>query len=287
MTNTLKNIRSLVIILITVIFASCKSNNQSKNHFKTVNDNYIVLLDLSDRLLNTGQKEQDIAVILKAFNVFEQKAKQKLLMNCNDAFICKIIPQDKVKYNSQSFEKSLNFNFSEINSMNKNKEFNRFKNALPGLLDSLYDVAKYSNKHKDYAGTKTWKFFNEKLNYLLDTAAQNHVILLCDGYLDFESYASPKLAVKNRSVSSNFIRKLNTNSWKEIAEKENYGFMDINKNFASFDICVAGIKTKNNDYNEFDKLNYFWNKWLGAMNTNNVTLIPFSNQTEIVSELNL
>ena len=55
--------------------------------------NYIVVLDLSDRLLNPNQAARDKAIIMSVFEKFEKAVKAKMFINSKDRFRISIAPQ--------------------------------------------------------------------------------------------------------------------------------------------------------------------------------------------------
>jgi hypothetical protein len=138
--------------------------------------------------------------------------------------------------------------------------------------------------HSDYQGVDIWRYFNESLSYDLLFGATNHLIILNDGYFDFESN-NHVLKQNNRYTSSVFLRELNRNNWKSYVEKNNLGLLPVYKQFPRTTVTVIGIHPKNKSLNEYDKLTYFWGKWLQEMNFTSYHIIKKNNVEKLKQTL--
>ena len=78
-----KFILLLVALLIALLLFGCslpKPNQKKKK--QPVKNNYIVLLDLSDRLIvQDNQPERDKQIIKNLYSLFEEKVKKELYIN--------------------------------------------------------------------------------------------------------------------------------------------------------------------------------------------------------------
>ena len=55
-------------------------------------------------------------------------------------------------------------------------------------LSNLYQQAYLGNKDSDYPGVDIWQYFNEQINTDLDSKYNNKILVLTDGYFDFEDH---------------------------------------------------------------------------------------------------
>lgn len=226
---------TLAFISIGTIIYNCNSDEASNksNNFSSpkTSRQTIVLLDLSDRILVDRQVEYDSAMIIQSFKLFEQKAKAGLLVNSKDRFQVMIAPQANVKYNREIFCDALTLDFSKIKTGEKVKVLKEFKNSLSNKIHQLYTTARFSSFSKDYAGSQLWQYFNDELPMLTSKDRNTQLIVVTDGYFDFENHA-PELKEGNKSTKSNFIDILRKSgpSWKNKLISEKYGILPIQKN---------------------------------------------------------
>ncbi len=247
-------------------------------------NNMIIVLDLSDRLLNQGQQEKDQAAIMAMFEKFEQSVRQQFFVKSKDVFSIVIIPQRGSKLNADGFEKRLRLDMNNIAISEKNRRFMAFKSQLPTVLNSLYGQAQKGSRPSDYFGVDIWQFFNESLNNYLSPIANNSMLVLTDGYFDFEN-DSHTVHSKNRFTSSRFMSSLTGVNWKKNAESSNLGIYPIQNKLMPVVIIIAGFHAKSTDQFELDKLKYFWHKWLNESGINQFKLISNVNASQFGSSI--
>ena len=112
----------------------------------------------------------------------------------------------------------------------------------------------------------------------------NNVLVLTDGYFDFESQ-SHVIQNKNQYTSTRFLNELTIADWKQISESKGYGLLPIqlekNTNW-----IVAGISGKKaNDILQTEKITYFWKKWLTQSGVATCQFILNGSKTEMSSQL--
>jgi len=237
--------------------------------------NFVVLLDLSDRILTEGIIETDKELILSTFNIFEKQARNRnITINSSDKFSIKILPQSGSNFSIKRMENSLYIDMAMTDIAKKNINLIQFEKSLKTKLDSLYFFAFRGNNTKNYPGCDIWKYFNEQLKQDLDTACQNIVIVLTDGYFDFEN-SNHKLQKGNLLSSSDFYNHLSGSDWKDKAIKHKYGLIPLSFEI-SFYCIVAGINPKKNNLTEQDKLIYFWSEWMKNSHIPSFYVIPYS-----------
>ncbi|MFC3809781.1 hypothetical protein [Lacihabitans lacunae] len=233
-------------------------------------NNYIVLLDLSDRLLTVGQSARDKALIQEVFKRFETDVRQKLIIHSKDCFKVVIGPQIG-GVQTDRFENLLTINMGEIQLANKRSQLDDFKAKLPARLDNLYSAAlKGKSKSSQFKGTDLWKYFNDFLSTDISAKHQNKVIVISDGYFDFESN-QPALVQGNRSTDTRMLPRLRKDkNWEQTLQSANEGMLKVNKVFINTSVCLLELKPKYANLNEQDILIAIWKKW-----TKELALVKF------------
>ena len=255
----MKNI--LQVISFVIVLYSCKTKGEM--HTNSINENYVVLLDLSDRLIqNPNQVNIDTSVIRAVFEKFEKSVQRNLVIKSKDRFSIRIIPQKGSSLPTNNFENSLSIDMAKYSAAEKLKQLNIFKAAFSGQLKLLYQQAFLGNKNSNFSGVDIWQYFNEQINSDLNNNFKNKVVILTDGYFDFED---KKHGLNNGNFSTTTIpllQKMKSPIWEKEAEEKNIGLMPV-KLSGEATWLVCGIQSKNNkDLIEIKKLSYLWRKWL-------------------------
>src|SRR5690349_8763181 len=97
------------IVLVLLFLAGCQlpAPEKKKNELSTKH-NYIILLDLSDRLIvQEDQPERDKEIIRKVYTLFEEKVKSELYIKSRDEIRVVIAPQSGSDLNTDDFEDRL------------------------------------------------------------------------------------------------------------------------------------------------------------------------------------
>lgn len=257
----MKNTKSTFVSLLTIVLLSINFNVYAQSADKT---NYVILLDLSVRILSPNQVELDKSTILNIYAQFVKDVKSQLIIKSNAKFSIHILPQQKSKLDIFKYNELLSIDISQLPISEKRKELDKFSIKLENVLSQLYHEAKFSNESSDYNGVDIWKFFNESLAYNLYREYQNTVVVITDGYFDFENNAYVK-HYKNRYTSTRFLKNLKSNSWKSVAELNDYGLLKVQKRFPEAKIVVVGVSPKSQSLDEVEKIHYFWTKWISEM----------------------
>jgi hypothetical protein len=185
--NSTQRITSWFIILVIVsLVASCAlPAPEKKTSQLRTKHNYIILVDLSDRLIvQNDQPARDKQIITEIYSQFEEKVKKDLYIKSRDEIKVVIAPQSETGLNRDEFEDRLYVNMKSINNVQrKPKEEERRKTFLSNL-DTLYKKATFSMAPEEYNGADIWKYFYEDLrsDYSRDTLTQNYLFILTDGY---------------------------------------------------------------------------------------------------------
>ncbi len=228
--------------------------------------NFIVVLDLSDRLLNENQAERDKALVLTVFAKFENLVKSRMYINSKDRFRVSIAPQAG-GVNTQKYEDKMDIFMDMIHFSKKRIDFEAFRKELPKILNELYiEAMKRKTKPKDFNGVDIWKYFNDKLKSDMATSMDNQLVLITDGYLDFESNRFVGI-VANRRTDSGMLKKFrNDTNWKLNLMAESEGLIKLEYPHKNLKIIVLEIKPKTQNLNELGLLLTLWGKWMKENN---------------------
>jgi hypothetical protein len=277
MKTIFKNFSLFIFMLIT----SCGCE-EVKTEKKPINK--IILLDLSDRILVAGQLDKDFALITTAFKSFEKQARQNLVLSSKDRFSIKIIPQKNSPLNVNHYEDLLQLYLDETEVAIKNKSLLSLSKSLPAILQNLKKEALYGTTSKAYFGVDIWAYLHDNGMNLSKPGYENQILILTDGYFDFESQAHV-LKDKNQYTSTRFLNDLTTSNWKEISVSQQFGLLPIHLD-KNTQWIVAGISGKKaNDILQTEKITYFWEKWLKQSGVKKVGVILNSSKSDMSSKL--
>jgi hypothetical protein len=156
----MKTIYQNIILLasILLLFSSCGCE-EAKVEKQAVN--YVVLLDLSDRILVPEQLDKDFALIATAFKSFEKQARQNLVLSSKDRFSIKIIPQKNSPLNVNHYEDLLQLYLDETEVAAKNNSLVSLSRALPTILENLKKDALYGKTSNTYFGVDIWAYLHD------------------------------------------------------------------------------------------------------------------------------
>lgn len=201
--KSLKITSLLTIICALIVGYGCNIPSPDENKKAVVRSkhNYIVLLDLSDRLIvQENQPQRDKTIIRHLYSMFEEKIKKDLYIKSRDEMKIVIAPQSGSNLRRDVFEDRLYVNMENIkNVYRKSQEAERRKN-FEANLDTLYSKAVFSSTPQDYHGADIWKYFYEdlKVDYSKDKLTENYLFILTDGYPIVGKDQNKLLEIKNQ-----------------------------------------------------------------------------------------
>lgn len=250
---------SIVLVGIIIILSiSCNPPVPKSAAPMRVKNNYIVLLDLSDRIIvQPNQLERDKEIIQHIYSMFEQNVKENLYIKSRDEIKIVIAPQRGANLPTEVFEDRLYINMDNINLVHrKSKEEERMIQYIANL-DTLYDKAMYSSNPKDYYGADIWKYFYEDLryDYVSDTLTKNYLFILTDGYP---------------------IVGKNTNKLQPISSK-----------FPNLHVVLVEAAPRDKDM-EWDRIMELWSEWFDEINVPEYTIIKrkaISKEKEMIEDI--
>jgi hypothetical protein len=270
-----------LVFIFSLVFTSCGKEETS---IVKKPSNYTVVLDLSDRILLPEQLDKDFYLIEKYFNTFQKKARRNLVLGSKDRFSVRIIPQKGSPLNIDHYEDLLQIYLDETEVQTKNKALMELSQSLHKVLENLKKDALYTKSSKKYFGVDIWAYLHDNGKGLSKPDFENKVLVLTDGYFDFESQAHV-IQDKNQYTSTRFLNELSTSNWKQISESKEYGLLPIQLE-KNTKWIIAGISgKKNNDILQTEKITYFWKKWLNQSGVDTSQFILNGSKTEMSSSL--
>lgn len=280
----MKNI--LWLIAIVSGLASCSSIAETNTN-SLANDNYVVVLDLSDRIIQKpDQVNIDTNAIRAVFEKFEKSVHRNMVVESRDKFSIRIIPQKLSSLPGNTFENNLSIDMGKYSAAEKLAKLNQFKANFSSQLGLLYQQALLGNKNSDFAGVDIWQYFNDQINSDLDIRYNNKVMILTDGYFDFEDKSHGINTNNQSTITSPLLSKMNGLNWKKEAEEKHLGIIPVKLNIpAEWLVCGIQPKTKSNDLLEVEKLSYLWEKWLRESGGHNILKPIINSSAEKVKNL--
>ena len=173
------------VFIIMLLLDSCMPPQEQKEVSAAIKHNYIILLDLSDRLIvQDNQPERDKELIKYVYTKFEERVRNQLYLRSRDEIKVVIAPQRGADLRSEIFEDSLYINIENVPAVLRRKKEEERRTIFFNNVDKLYGQAVFSSNPKEYNGADIWKYFYEdlKVDYVRDSLTKNFLFLLTDGY---------------------------------------------------------------------------------------------------------
>ena len=255
-------------------------------------DNYIVLLDLSDRILYNNQQQvpKDISVIKSVYGVFKSRLNSKdpthLYYNLHDKLKVLIAPQKTTPKSLYDLVGSLRIDLSAEQPDKKVSVTDETEKTFATVLPDIYKQAVIGNNSNAYSGADIWKYFNEDLADDLEKDGQNTLFIVTDGYMDLEKNEE-RPSQNNRYASCsqiiNSLRKYP--DWETKFTEGDYGILPVAKKFANLKVVLLQVNPKEDWNGEFGLLTKIWGKWFTEMGITNYRFIKDDNINEVKESL--
>jgi hypothetical protein len=228
--------------LLMLIITACQAP-APKEKSLSVKHNYIILLDLSDRLIvQPEQAARDKEVVKAIYQLFENQVKKDLYIKSRNEIQVVIAPQKGSGLRTDVYENKLYVNMENIkNFLRRPKESER-RDTFYRALDELYSKAVFSKVPEEYYGADIWKYFYEDLNSDLsnDTLTKNYLIILTDGY--------------------------------PIVGKDLSKLQPVKDKYPELHIILMEVSPREKDL-EWDHIMDMWKTWFDSMNIGDYTFI--------------
>jgi len=246
----------IIAVAWVVIVAACKiPGPEKREQAPRIKHNFIVLLDLSDRLIvQENQPDRDKELIRDLYSLFEEKVRRDLYIKSCDEIKVVMAPQLGTGLRRDVFEDRLYVNMNSIKKVYRRaKEEERRENFFANL-DTLYNNAVFSTNREDYHGADIWKYFYEDLSvdYIKDKGTQNFLFILTDGYPIVGHNQNKLLQVKNE--------------------------------FPDLHIVLLEAAPREKDM-EWDRVMGVWQDWFESMGVKNYTIIKRGSITKEMEQV--
>lgn len=226
---------TLASLFILLFAFGCQSPPAPEKAPTPVKHNYIVLLDLSDRLIvQEDQSARDAELVKYIYELFEQKVKKELYIRSRDEIKVVIAPQRGAGLPTDVYEDRLFVNMESIPKVSRRPKETERRTKFINALDSLYEEARFSANPEDYYGADIWKYFYEDLevDYANDSLTRNFLFILTDGY--------------------------------PIVGKDQNKLEPVNKKFPELTVAVIEAAPRDKDL-EWDHIQQMWTEWFDEM----------------------
>lgn len=255
-------------------------------------DNYIILLDLSDRILYNNQQQvpKDISVINSVYGVFKAKLGAKdpthLYYSLHDKLKLLIAQQKTTPKSLYDMVGGLRIDLSAEQPDKKAALIDSTEKLFYATLPEIYKQAVIGNNSTAYSGADIWKYFNEDLADDLEKDGQNTLFIITDGYMDLEK-AEERPSQNNRYASCSQIINLLKKypDWETQFTKGDYGILPIAKKFTNLKVVLLQVNPKEEWNGEYSLLTKIWGKWFTEMGISNYRFIKDDNVNEVRESL--
>jgi hypothetical protein len=286
-------LRLALILFLSLLAAGCNEFQQAVKEAKNEippppKDNFIILLDLSDRILANNQQQvsKDLTVIRNLYGIFQSNLNRKdpshLYYGLQDKLKILIAPQKTTP--GKLYEQSglLRVDLSSELPEKKSKLVRESEKTFNNILPDVYRQALVSKHTSAYTGADIWKYFNEDLSDDLEKDAHNTLFILTDGYMDFEKTEERPMLNKRYTSCAQIINQLkNYPDWNIRFEKEDYGLMPVAKKFPNLKVVLLQINPNQEWPGEYPLLTRIWSKWFREMNIDTFSYIKNDNIGEV------
>jgi len=217
--------------------------------------NYIILLDLSDRLIvQDNQPARDKEIITELYSLFEEKVKKDLYIKSRDEIKVVMAPQRGSGLRRDVFEDRLYINMKNIPNIYRKRKEDERRTSFQANLDTLYTNAVFSKNPEEYNGADIWKYFYEdlKVDYSTDSLTKNFLFILTDGY----------------PIVGNDPNKLR----------------EIKNEFPNLHIILLEASPRDKDM-EWDRIMGIWEEWFQKIGIKDYTLIKRGSITKELEQI--
>ncbi len=266
----------------------CKCNTDSSKDAgndgsQPPRDNYIVLLDLGDRILsdNEAQVPKDIELVKSIYGIFTAR------LTAKDTSQHYYSLRDKLKLLSAPNWVYANIDLAAEQPAKKALAAGKMEETLNFILPDIYKGVISGTTGTTYTGAAIWNYFDEHLTGDLDKNGKNTLFILTDGYMGLHNTAE-RPAQKNRFAScTQIINALkDTPDWEDQFAKGDYGLLPVSKKMpANLQVVVLQVAPKQGWAAEDSLLTKIWDKWFTEMGVSNYQLIKDDSTQKVKSLL--
>jgi len=252
-------------------FTTCTSDRSSEKvpDATVIPHNIIVLLDLSDRIAIPGQIEKDKEIIRTIVESFEKNQQSFGYIMSRDLLRIMIAYEpnvnastnDKMRISMEDLRPGGTSNQGERIPPGK-PGFNKLKASFLQAVDQLYDNA----AENPNPGADIYSFFCTELPVkYLDQNMQNKLIILTDGYLQFER---EYLRGRNECTYMRKIDRLREErNWKDYFLSRKLQLCPCERPLNNLEVLLLEVvpREKAIALHEYDFIQFYWSTWLDEM----------------------
>ena len=272
-----------VLLVAISLFWNCNSpqapsDNIAKNLPLQPKDNYIVLLDLGDRILFNNQQQvaADIEMIKSICSIFKANLTSK------DSTNLYYTVGDRLKLLGAP-----NWFYASVDLTAEQPEKraavpNKMEKTFATLLPEIYKGVITANNDSAYAGTGIWEYFNEHLSDDLDKDGQNTLFIITDGYMSSKQREEQPAKGNRFITAAQVIDSLKFYpDWEDRFIKGDYGLPTVSKKFSNLKVIVLQLNPKEGWKDEYSLLTKIWDKWFTEMGISNYAFIQQDSNSSI------
>ena len=255
-------------------------------------DNYIVLLDLSDRILYNHQQQvsKDLSALQNIYAIFksnlESKDPTRLYYTVNDKLKVLIAPQHTTPKSLYDMVGTLRVELASEQPNQKAKSVDSTQKTFATVLPEVYKEAVISNNSNAYSGADIWRYFKEDLDDDLEKDGQNTLFIVTDGYMDLDKKEERPDQPNRFASCSRIINALKKYpDWEKRFDEGDYGLLPTGKKFNHLRVVLLEINPKEEWNDEYGLLTKIWGKWLGEMGISSYRFIKDDNINEVRESL--
>lgn len=267
--TTTQNFRHLLFLSFALMLsglAACTADATKRQieEPEALPTQYLLLLDLSDRIKLPGQANRDMEIIRAIKDKFIQACKDDHILLSRNQFSLRIAAQKNNPLGLEEtwFEDSLSLDLGAWDETERRPMLDAFNRNFDARLLKLYEKASTFPDEKMYQGADLWGYFRDELP--IDISAHNNtcLYLLTDGYLDFEDPGNRKQQ-QNRYTDSDFLRRYRQQGWESMWEKNNEGILPTPcAHTEKLSLQILELYPKNEWQDEYPLLCAMWQKWM-------------------------
>ncbi len=235
----------------------------------SIRQNFLILLDISDRILVSGQVQEDTMAIFRAMDCFGALASRKLYILSKDRLRVAILPQQNAAVRPEDYDERLTLDVSRIPIADRAATVPQRLADMKAAVAEVYRKSLGKSRREEFEGARLWAYFNQTLTDDCPPTATidgkqrpNHsrVLVVTDGYLDFE-HPERERQVGSRAAHSRFVQEVAAAGadWEKQYEAKGYGFLPLESRFEHAELMV-GLRPKA-DYH-YEILTRAWTDWL-------------------------
>jgi hypothetical protein len=269
---------------------TAKPNEVAKTSDISAPCEIVILVDLSDRISpikHPGQANKDITVINNLLAVFEDMVQRQMYLMSKDSIRIEIAPQQsEYAQAAPTLVGDLRIDMRQINDYAANKAvgkpgFDQAMGKFKARLNQLYDMAQ---KNARFEGADIWAYFRDRYDYNESDGGRKIVIILTDGYIDFDQKLLAKRPVLGNMTSYMRVEYFRNNKdWERLFEAEHHGLMPIERDFKGLEAYIIEVAYRS----LADKpiVAKYWLDWLSSMNVDKVVVHSTQDDPSVVSDL--